>query len=70
MLPGKNRQQVANVLLVDEVSTTGEIGGFLSREVAAAVPGPSPAGVIPGPVGGEPAQAAGTAQANGELVPN
>jgi hypothetical protein len=52
------------------MSTIGEIGSFLSREAAAAVAGPSPTAVIPAPTDGEPAQSAGTAQTNGELVPS
>ena len=49
------------------MSTIGEIGSFLSREAAAAVPGTSPTAVIPA---SEPAQSARAAQANGELVPS
>ena len=50
------------------MSTIGEIGTFLNREATAAISGLSPTAVIPAPVGGEPAQPAGTAQTNGELV--
>jgi len=42
---------------------------IVSRETAAAAAGSSLAPVVPAPVVGEPEQAAGTPQANGELVP-
>jgi regulator of protease activity HflC (stomatin/prohibitin superfamily) len=61
------------------MSTIGELGAFLSRETAAAAAaataaaaagtGRSPAPVVPASVVGEPEDAAGAPQANGELVP-
>jgi regulator of protease activity HflC (stomatin/prohibitin superfamily) len=51
------------------MSTIGELGAFLSREVAAAGSGAPPTPVRPAVVVGEPGQAAGTPQANGELIP-
>jgi regulator of protease activity HflC (stomatin/prohibitin superfamily) len=49
------------------MSTIGEIGTFLNREATAAISSPSLTAVIPVPVGGEPGQAAGAAQTNGEV---
>ena len=53
------------------MSTIRELGAFLARETAAAAAasGSSPAPLAPAPAVGEPAQAAGTPQDNGELIP-
>jgi regulator of protease activity HflC (stomatin/prohibitin superfamily) len=53
------------------MSTIGELGAFLSRETAAAAAaaGSSPAPVVPASLVGEPEQATGIPQANGEFVP-
>jgi len=51
------------------MSTIVEVGAFLSREAAAAGPGPTAAPVPPASAVGEPTQAPGILQANGAPLP-